>query len=744
MRLKELENKNFEGVEMMAEFTAEGWPELAAIFSGRLLRGERGTNVIKSPNWNLFSTGDTVTMEELENVDGESPAFNLGIRTGRGLVVVDIDKPDKEPLIRGVVGHSNFEVNTPRGKHLYFRTDPAAKIPSRIMSGVDIFHSPSGDSSKGSYVVAPGSVRTVDQDLKLKTYGIERATYDLVVFDGVDDFEDIAYRDPDVIFELMRTLGKSGTVFEGLVPVGTNIFDVSDAKIPHDGSPVGENCGRNQAATSLVGQFISAGDDFDKAWRKVNDWNDKNPVPLDAKELHKVTTSVFKTHFKNHPEDEPIQPVIDPIRLKKPKTVISALPAKLHTIPGILGDFVSWYMETAPAPHTEMAVQAALALGSVVLGRKYVTTESNFTSLYFLTVAKSGTGKEYGKKAIEKILDSAGLDDLIGGSGYTSPGAVYSELRDRPTHITVIDEFGKYLQACSASGNSQLQEAVTTLVEAFGRLDGTLRPRAYSSMGLTEKQRGDVERLKVTRPAITLYSMTTPKQFYSAIGEADIEAGMLGRFLVVNSPAECGARKRGQTKAAPPAGVVRWAQSMRDAGGGNLAGVEVHDVAPKTVELEFTPAAYEVLDAFEAETVKRRRKLANSGMDVLLARSVEIAMRLAAIVACSKTSPRIDREAMEWAVTYSEHAFNGLVEAVGTQMTGSEFGARRQAVLDAVLAADERGMTEREIKRRFRNLKPKEHAEVVRALVDAGEIALVEMQTKGRKRVAFVALEDEV
>ena len=732
----------------MAGFTAAQWCELTNIFNGRLLRGERGTNAIKTEGWNLFSTGDTVTAEELETIDGDAPAFNLGIRTGRGLVVVDIDKPEKEPLIRGIVGHSNFEVSTPRGKHLYFRTDPGAKIPSRIMGGVDIFCSPSGDSSKGSYVVAPGSVRTADRDLKLKGYGVERAVYDLVVFDGIDDFEDLAYRSPDVIFELMRAIGANGPVGPGFptrAQLSGNIFDVSAVKIPHDGRPVGKDCGRNEAATSLVGQYLHEGDDFTRAFRRVSDWNNRNPVPLEDKELHKVVVSVFKTHQRNHPEDKPIEPTSEPIRIKKPRTVVSALPAKLHSIPGILGDFVKWYMETAPAPHVEMAVQSALALGSVVLGRKYVTTESNFTSLYFLTVAKSGTGKEYGKKAIEKILDAAGLDELIGGSGYTSPGAVYSELRDRPTHITVIDEFGKYLQACSASGNSQLQEAVTTLVEAFGRLDGTLRPRAYSSMGLTEKQRGDVERLKVTRPAITLYSMTTPKQFYSAIGEADIEAGMLGRFLVVNSDAECGARKRGQTKAAPPAGVVRWAQSMRDAGGGNLAGVEVHDVAPKTVEIEFTPAAYEVLDAFEAENVKRRRKLSNSGMDVLLARSVEIAMRLAAIVACSKSSPRIDREAMEWAVIYSGHAFNGLVEAVGKQMTGSEFGARRQAMLEAVLASGERGMTDRDLKKRFRNLKPKEHAEAVRALVDAGEIALVEIdhQGAGRKRQAFVAVEDE-
>ena len=73
----------------MAGFTAAQWCELTTIFNGRLLRGERGTNAVKTEGWNLFSTGNTVTAEELESIDGDSPAFNLGIRTGRGLVVVD-------------------------------------------------------------------------------------------------------------------------------------------------------------------------------------------------------------------------------------------------------------------------------------------------------------------------------------------------------------------------------------------------------------------------------------------------------------------------------------------------------------------------------------------------------------------------------------------------------------------------------------------------------------------------------
>jgi len=737
---------------MMANFTAASWGELLNIFPGRILRGERGTNAIKSVGWNLFKTGNTVTGEELELIDDDYPAFNLGIRTGRGLIVIDIDQPEKEPLIRGIVGHSNFEVNTPRGKHIYFRTDPGAVIPSRLCGGVDIFYSPQGNPEKGSYVVAPGSVRTAADDVKLKAQGVERAVYDLARFDRVDDFGDISYISPDLIFELMTALnGGGGPVFaiptnNGATGGGVNLgttFNALAAGLPHDGSPVGKDCGRNNAATSLVGQYIMDGDSFSAALQKVRAWNARNPVPLEDVEIYKTTVSVFRTHQKNHPEAEPVAVTEAPVVLKKPAAVASALPESLHRVPGILGEFVDFYMNTAPAPHAEMAVQAALALGSVVLGRKYVTEEGNFTSLYFLTVAKSGTGKEYGKKAIEKVLESAGLDDLIGGSGYTSPGACFSELRDRPTHLSVIDEFGKYLKACSATGNSQLQEAVTTLIEAFGRLDGTLRPRAYSSMGLTEKQRDAEQRLKIVRPAITLYAMTTPRQFYTAIGEADIEAGMLGRFLVINSGAECSVRRRGRANATPPPGVVRWCQNMRQAGGGVLAGAEIHDAAPPSIELNFTDEAWAALDAFQQQLVKRRRALASSGLDVLLARAAEISMRIAAIISCSKATPTIDKGSMDWAIAYTAHAFNGLLEAVKSRITGSEFGARRQSMLEAITIAAERGLTERELKRRFRSLKPREHAEAVRALVDSGEVALVEIKTKGRPRVAYVAVEVE-
>ena len=727
---------------MMANFTAGDWGKLFELFPGRVLRGERGTNKVITKGWNRFDAGNTVSEEEIEEIDEENPQINLGIRTGRGLVVVDIDDPAKEELIRSIVGRSNFEVSTPRGKHLYFRTDPAARLASRINQGIDLFHSPQGDPERGSYVVAPGSVRTADKDEKLVSYGVKRAAYDLEVCDGVDEFDDIAYRSPKVLEKLYQAV--QAKVNPAQKDYRDIIFDVSSVRLPHDGSPVHEGR-RNDSGASLVGQWIQEGLDQAQCYHRLAAWNKHNtPEPLEDSEIRRIVWSIWKTHKQNNPEAEPIQVAVDPVKLKQPAKQ-TGLPEHLHSVPGVLGSLVQWYMETAPAPHIDMAIQSALALGSVVLGRRYITTESNCTSLYFLTVAKSGTGKEYGKKAVEKVLEAAGLGDLIGGSGYTSPGAVFSELRDRPTHICIIDEFGKYLQACQASGNSQLQEAVTVLVEAFGRLDGVLRPRAYSTMGLTEKQRSESDRLKVVSPAITVYAMTTPRQFYSAIGDADIEAGMLGRFLVIESDAECQARRRGRARVEPPMAVVRWAKNMRKKGGVFDVG-GVHDVAPKPTEMGFSDEAYDLIDDFEAETVKRRRQLADSGLDVLLARAVEISMRVAAIISSSKCSQEIDAESMRWAIDYTSHSFNRLVSAVSERVTSSQFGAQRQTMLSAIVRAGERGLTSAELKRKFRNLKPREHAEIMRALVDAQEVALVEIGHRGagRKREAFVAIESGV
>ncbi|MBK4735838.1 bifunctional DNA primase/polymerase [Noviherbaspirillum pedocola] len=165
-----------------------------------------------------------------------------------------------------------------------------------------------------------------------------------------------------------------------------------------------------------------------------------------------------------------------------------APPAHLLTIPGALAAFVNWYNDTATRPQPYFGVVAALAFASVVMGRLYHTTGNNYSSLYFLILGKSGSGKEHPKWAIEEALEAAGLGWLVGPSEYSSANAVDNMLRTKPTHIAIIDEIGLILQAGNAKNNPIPGTAKRRLMEVFGRCHGELQSKAFSHQGLTAKQ----------------------------------------------------------------------------------------------------------------------------------------------------------------------------------------------------------------------------------------------------------------
>ena len=209
--------------------------------------------------------------------------------------------------------------------------------------------------------------------------------------------------------------------------------------------------------------------------------------------------------------------------------------------PGILGAMYDYYYNTTSGnKQLGFAVQTSLAIASTVLGRAYKTNYENYASLYLLNVGKSGTGKEHIKTVAEKILLESGLGYLIAGDGYTSAGAVFSALLDRPKHLSVIDEFGRYLEAGRdlGKGNTHQREANTKLYGkhrsgAFGY--ETAYIFYYDAQ---EKRRGRNEGALRHNPAITLLTMTTPDTLFRTLDMGAIKDGFVNRFLVSISDAE--------------------------------------------------------------------------------------------------------------------------------------------------------------------------------------------------------------
>ncbi len=346
-----------------------------------------------------------------------------------------------------------------------------------------------------------------------------------------------------------------------------------------------------------------------------------------------------------------------------------AVPPYITNPPGILKDIADWITATAPKSQPELSLAAAIALAATVTQRIYKSNLANFTSLYVVMVAKSTEGKEHPQSSVERALTSAGFANLIAGSGYTSSGAVFSALLKQPSHIAVIDEMGKLLKLSRAKGNANGEAAIDKLVEAFGRLNGIMRPPTYSSMSMSAKQikESSINDRVIHKPAITILGATTPATFYGSLTDDLVSDGFLGRLIVVESvqPRQL-ARYVDQTD--PPAKVVEWLQAVHSPTQrqGNLAEVSAADLEPVTVEMVIDPSCEDMMRAFELQLNELKDQLEPEKLDVLLGRTFEKSLRLAMIAAkaCDYNARDVRLEHLQWAQEYVMHYDMALVRAV--------------------------------------------------------------------------------
>lgn len=364
-----------------------------------------------------------------------------------------------------------------------------------------------------------------------------------------------------------------------------------------------------------------------------------------------------------------------------------ALPEFLSNPPGILGEIQRWITATAPKAQPELSLAAAIAIGSVVMGRTYVTQNGNMTSLYLVMVAKSTEGKEHPQSCAEKVLVEAGFEKLLGGSGYTSAGAVYSALNQSPVHLTTIDEMGKLLKLSRSKGNANSEAAIDKLVEAFGRLTGILRPPVYSTMTLTKDQREQQTSKVVYNPAITLLGATTPGTFYENLTSDLVKDGFLGRCIVVESK-----RPRQLTQwvspTPPPKHIVDWCKSVHITGvkNGNLVEVTLPNQPAELIEMPMSEECRAEFGRIELGLNDAKDDAEKDGMDAVLGRTLEKSIRLSLIAAKSRdpNAKQVELADFQWAFKYVSHYDLRLVHSVRDQRTENAHDAAMKKLIEII------------------------------------------------------------
>lgn len=432
-------------------------------------------------------------------------------------------------------------------------------------------------------------------------------------------------------------------------------------------------------------------------------------------------------------------------------------PAHLLTVPGILGEMVDLFNVSCPRPQPQFAVQTALAIGSVILGRNWRTTANNYSSLFFLTLGKTASGKEHGLKMCDSVLMQSELD-LVGPTRYTSDAGLMSALEIRPKHISLADEFSRYLRSARSSGDANQSNAQSALMEVWGRLDGSHRDKGYSSRGMTKQQSEEMSNRHIKRPALTVFGVATPEDFYSAVGNDDVSNGFLNRFLIVETEVP---RLSMQTSIKPIEISDEFRRWARDNAYPMIEGDEdIMDAINRASAVEpsdpvvigFSRAANDMLEEIDAYCLTKMDTLDGAGLDGLYGRVREIVMRLSLIVCRSCGDDRIDSNHIKWARDYVYYHTSKLEGKTIDDMGASD----NQRIVNSVYKIiqsnsdddDLMGATPRELVmncRPFRNLDTRAREEIIKLLASDFGVVIRNISRKGsRKPSRLFTTRDEI
>lgn len=397
---------------------------------------------------------------------------------------------------------------------------------------------------------------------------------------------------------------------------------------------------------------------------------------------------------------------------------------------GVMGAIYDYYNATSGFTQKGFAIQTALAICSVVCGRNYRNNNNNFSSIYLLNVGKTATGKEHCKTVVNLVMEAANMERYVIGDGFTSSGAVMTELLRKPRCISIIDEFGMYLDSAGAKGNANQKEANSYIMQAISRTHSTMQAKNYS--GMTGGAKTDMNDRYVKNPALSIVGLTTPSTFFEAISSKEIHSGFLNRFIISISDTQRKVRNDVEPMRVPDS-ITDWINIIEKRAAAKNP-IEVPVERPNFIEITISQPAKAIQRAFDQEMVDEMNAHDKDGLDGVFGRAAEMAQKVALIAALSR-DPHTEIVAdvdMIWAVNYVRESYSQMLGAVSENITENQFDKDGRDILKLIEDEPDMRMTRTAIATNFRGHSSYKLDEILKTLVDTGLLTREVTAGKGR------------
>ena len=702
----------------------------------------------KHPITSLVPFGQTNATNDPEKVASwwqKVPEANIAVFLEKsGLCAVDVDPRnggiDTMDLLEAKHGdfHSDLlQFTGGGGEHRVFRI-PQGTLPGKLGPGVDL-------KQNGYILLEPSN------HVSGKTYGWEASSSPL---DGV-----VATELPGWIKDLVEIRGRSDEVVPDdspRSPVSIKEIEQALEVIPADGREEWLTVGMalhndigGQTAFDIWTRWSQKSAKYCphgqiKAWRSFKRKSNgvtKATIFQMAKELGFTVARDPEICLISDHVKEFVAAQVSKIKEEAASRVVEKKSSQLIIPVKPLQALADFYSSLSEEPCPRISVAAALATGAVLTGRRYRSSNANWTSMQYVISGSSGIGKNYAKTGIDRFLLSCEMHQFMGAGFYTHQSAVYWSLHQSPNHICVSDEFGDSFSEARRADNGNKMSVFKALKQVYSDCDSSFRPDAHSMTGLTQREREAARRPPIVNPSLTLLGLTTPGQLYREIKLSHVEGGMMNRFVVFNVVREEIIQGGEIGGGLPNEGLIEWAKRVRHIPDMPVDGA--CDMFPGVVAVPFDEEANKVFSEFKGHCKSRSIELESTGFDNLPHRWRENAMRISTMLAAceSPDAPIVTGEIASWSCELVRSCGEETILSLINQTVESSYQQQLNDVLASIRKTGEWVSTS-DLLRKHRGIKAREMNEILSHLTNSDLVLAKTEQTKGRSVIMFFGLPD--
>jgi hypothetical protein len=392
----------------------------------------------------------------------------------------------------------------------------------------------------------------------------------------------------------------------------------------------------------------------------------------------------------------------------------------LTHVPGLVGDLVDWITATAKRPNRVLALGVAVTVIGTLIGRRVAGPTRSATHLYVLGLAPTGSGKQHPIDCLKVLMEGVKAADHLGPSEFISMPAVINFLQRKPLSVCAQDEFGAYLKRINGWKASGFEAGISKVLRelwglSFARYDTPeWAGRAFAA---------------IKSPALSLYGLSTPEEFFEALQASDLSNGFLNRFLLLSTETRAPETTPSIDRHKVPDEIVQAMRILYYWREGDLAAANLNNpnLNPEPDVRPWTSSAAEAAYREFSSSIEQRIDL-EPGLKHFIGRSAEMAVRLATIRAAARWVGNydftVDLTDIRWGIELASASGHLLATEARERMTGDGMthGQIVNKVIETVKGHPRISRTAL-LRALQKSVRSAQLEEILRMLIESGTIA---------------------